>query len=221
MRARFLGKREVARNTWELRFTRPQELHFEAGQYIEIVLLKMRASDAKGNHREFSIVSPPFEKKILRIAFRDTKSAFKKHLLAMKKGEIVEINGPFGQWSLPQGHKPLIFIAGGIGVTPFISMIEEVIASKKKYYITLFMINRDRDSIPYRSELEKLGDITVHHFLGHPTKKDLFTISGIKKSKIYIAGPPNMVRDIVALLKSVGVKKENCICEEFFGYTYG
>ena len=221
MRSKILEKREVAKDTWEMRLARPRGFDFRAGQFCEIVLPELRARDARGAHREFSIASSPREERVIRIAFRNTKSGFKKTLLGMKYGNAVKLDGPFGQWSLPESvEQPLLFIAGGIGITPFMSMMSEAQASKKKYHITLFAINREFDSIPYRDKLGALGgkNVRVIHYLGRPGKKEFLGIPGIKKSKIYVAGPPGMVQDVVAMLRGAGLSQKNVIVEEFSGY---
>ncbi len=222
MKVSIVGRREIAKETWEIQFLRPKNFVFTAGQFMEIVLPKLGVRDPRGNHRVFSIVSSPQNKRFLIIAFRKGKSGFKKTLLGLKKGSTVEINGPFGQFTLPEKPKEqLVFIAGGIGITPFMSMVRYIGESKKKCKVIMFAINREVASIPYRDELYKLYELynfQLVSYIGHPTKKEFLGIPGIKKSKIYVAGPPGMVRGVVAALRGAGFSQKDVIFEEFSGY---
>lgn len=123
-----IKQRTTAEKTYEVSFNLSgKSFSFIAGQYIRVTVPKLLYDDQKGPSRVFTIASSPNEKNKLAIAFRDSESGFKKTLLELSQGSLVEIEGPFGYFTLPKNtSRPLIFIASGIGITPFLSMIRFV-----------------------------------------------------------------------------------------------
>src|SRR5438128_2636442 len=103
--------------------TRP--VHYTAGQYIELKLPHDKP-DNRGERRWFTLSSYPTEPLLsITTKFTDPGSSFKRALLDMKQGQIINMSDPMGDFVLPKDDTiPLIFVAGGIGVTPVRSMIK-------------------------------------------------------------------------------------------------
>ncbi len=132
-------------------------LRFLAGQYLRITLPQLSPDVAGGNTRDFSIASSPNHKKSLTFAFRHSKSHFKTTLLKARKGSILEVQGPLGSFILPEDpRKNLIFLAGGIGITPMLSMLRFATENKLVHQIQLVYANSKEKTIPYLKELQKL-----------------------------------------------------------------
>jgi len=118
-----LRKREqIAEGTIAFHFEKPAGFEFRAGQFLDWTLINPPETDAEGNTRAFSIVSAPFESDVIATRMRDT--AFKRVLRSMPLGTEVKIDGPSGSFTLHKNSaKPAVFLAGGIGITPFVSMV--------------------------------------------------------------------------------------------------
>src|SRR4029077_12121735 len=115
----------VAEGTMAFHFAKPAGFKFTAGQSMNVSLIDPPQTDGKGNSRTFSIVSAPHENE-LAIATRMRDTAFKRVLKAMPAGGRVGLRGPAGLFTLePADSRPAVFLAGGIGVTPFVSILRE------------------------------------------------------------------------------------------------
>ena len=121
-----IHKREaVAEGTMAFHFEKPPDFHFKAGQSIKITLIDPPQTDAEGNARTFSLVSAPFETALV-IATRMRDTAFKRVLKSLPPGSAVNIEGPDGALTLHDDPaRPAVFLAGGIGITPFVSMLRQ------------------------------------------------------------------------------------------------
>src|SRR3990167_11558916 len=128
---------------------------FQAGEYVQIVL-------EDGLKHYFSVMSSPNELPVLKIATRPSQSEFKKTLLQMPIASEVEINGPWGDLFLPEDGKErtYYFVAGGIGITPFMSMIKYKVEENLPYDITLLYF-ADPDPI-FRMDLENYANRSPH-----------------------------------------------------------
>ena len=181
------SKKTIAQDTMAFEFEKPLGFKFNAGQTIDVGIGTMVYT--------FSIAAAPQEK-ILRIATRMRKeSKFKQGLLKAKK---VRIQGPSGDFVLPKStKKSIIFIAGGIGITPFYSMIK----ANPPHKILLFYKNSSRAKTAFRDELEWTEKLQIN-----------------KKALYYMAGPPGFVAKYSAILDSKGINEDNIRTEEFSGY---
>ena len=113
----------VAEGTMAFHFAKPAGFKFTAGQSMNVSLIDPPESDAKGNSRTFSIVSAPHENELV-IATRMRDTAFKRVLKGMPPGGRVGLRGPAGMFTLdPADARPAAYLAGGIGITPFVSML--------------------------------------------------------------------------------------------------
>ena len=121
--AKLMSRHEVAEGTTAFRFEKPSNWTFKSGQYLDITLLDPSEMDAEGNVRSFSIASAPHEDTLM-VATRMRDTAFKRVLNTMPLSSAVKIEGPSGSLTLHNNVKrTAVFLAGGIGITPFRSVV--------------------------------------------------------------------------------------------------
>lgn len=218
--------KQVAQNTFEVLFdTAGLNFYFVAGQYVRITIPDLPADTVRGNTRDFTISSSPNKKDKVSITFRASDSEFKKVLLAAKKGFEVEVQGPLGVFVLPEDHLiPIVFIAGGVGITPFISMIRFVIENNQNRNIQLVYANSNPEKAVY---LKELRDIATKHDnfklfeyyrrISPELLKD--KVSYNQSNLWYLCGLPEMVQVLsTSLPTSLGIPDENIRTEEYIGY---
>jgi len=204
------SKRKVAEGTTEITFTRPSNFEFIAGQHVQIALNSLNYPDPIGLSCVFSICSSPFNKDIIAITFRDTGSGYKKTISELPEGSEVMLEGPFGFFTLPDSEKPHIFIAGGIGITPFLSMIESSLKKEKPSPITLLYANKNKESSAYLEYLKELSETSKHFSLdaifGRIGVDDIQRhVKDTINTSWWIVGPPRMVAEVKHLLVSFNI----------------
>src|SRR5882724_3527375 len=148
-------KKEIAEGTMAFYFgVDGQPFVFEPGQCVRITLLDPMYKDKKGNARDFSIASSPGEPSLM-IATRMTGSAFKRSLADLPVGSSVRVNGPYGEFLHDVDPvRPAVLLAGGIGITPFRSMIKHAIEQHSLQRLTLVYCNRTPDDAAFLDELQ-------------------------------------------------------------------
>lgn len=231
------SRKEVAEGTMEFCFDKPENFVYKAGQHIVMKLINPVETDAEGNERVFSLVSAPDEKEI-SVATRMRNTAFKRVLKTMPLGTEVSIDGPYGSFTLHNDStKPAVFLAGGIGITPFVSMVRDAAKKKLPHKIFLFYSNRRPEDSAFLTELQELEkENPNYHFIGTMTDmaKSALSWTGkqgyineamiqeqigdLAKPIYYLAGPPAMVAAMRGVLAKIGVNDDNIRTEEFSGY---
>lgn len=202
----------IAEDTAEITIAVPPTFTFKGGQYVTITLPDLSHEKITDQFHDFSIASGPNETSQIRIAFRKSNSIFKQTILNQGIGTKVILEGPNGVFTFPSGNN-LIAIAGGIGVTPFVSMAE---AGEK---FELVSINTSRERAVYIDKLRKLLGSQLHEIYGEIDLRALTTLKHNFSDHLwYIAGPPGMVADIRTLLKTLMVDDTMIRTEEFSGY---
>ncbi|WP_324695165.1 FAD-dependent oxidoreductase [Novosphingobium sp. RL4] len=226
------GKEEVARGTVAFRLKKPAGFTHAAGQAVYVTLPGQKEADSKGRVRTFSLASAPQEPELV-IATRMTDTAFKRCLADLPAGSPVGIEGPYGDLTLDGGTTPVVFLAGGIGITPFRSMILDAVGRGLSRDVTLFYSNRSAADAAYLPELEQLASSNPRFKLV-ATMTDAADWQGergfidrpmierhagdITAPVFYLAGPPAMVAAMEALLLEAGVRSGNIRAEVFTGY---
>src|SRR5687768_3834987 len=134
-----------------------EELDFRPGQYFFVTLPDVGHQDERGLRRHITVVTSPNEKGVLGFATRMRDSAFKRTLRELPVGSEVDVEPPKGKFSLPDDtSRPLVFVAGGIGITVFRSMLRYIQEERLPYRVTLIYSNRDRESTAFLDELREL-----------------------------------------------------------------
>jgi len=229
----FLRRVERAKDTYSFYFDRSEtEFSFLPGQYLRLTL--PHVADDRGTSRFFTISSSPLEKEIM-ITARIVQSSFKERLFSLQPGDEVHIFGPMGRFifdeRLDQEH---VFIAGGIGITPFHSMISYATAIKKTHQITLFaMFSRQEDMIFFdvltqiakknqslrviysltqsdplwKGERGRVSEVVLKKYVKH-NSKILYSV----------VGSPKMATQTRELLVSMNISEEQIRSEGFTGY---
>jgi ferredoxin-NADP reductase len=129
---------------------------FKAGQYLDMTLLDPSETDSEGNVRSFSIASAPHEETLM-VATRMRDTAFKRVLRTMPFGTAVKIDGPSGDLILQNDStRAVVFLAGGIGITPFRSIVQWAAKDKLPNRIVLFYSNRRPEDAAFLAELQSL-----------------------------------------------------------------
>ncbi|MGB3921811.1 MAG: FAD-dependent oxidoreductase [Minisyncoccia bacterium] len=237
MLVKFLDSKTVAEGTMLFRFEKPKGFEYRAGQNCDFFLINPKETDEEGNKRTFSFASAPHEKD-LTVATRLRDTAFKRVLKNMKVGEGVEMEGPFGDFFLHENAKrTAVFLAGGIGITPFFSMIKDATERKLPHRIVLFYSNRRSEDAPFLEELKSLAknnkNFTFVPTITQPEKskekwqgetgyisaeKIKRFVSDDSNPLFYIAGPLGMLSSMRGLLNTIGVSNDDIRSEEFIGY---
>lgn len=215
MRARLTG-RDILSGCILAEFRADEPFAFRPGEYAQIVL----ADDLK---HYFSITSSPGELPALRIAAKKSQSKFKQTLQAMPLGTEVEINGPWGDLWLPEDERQrsYYFIAGGIGITPFMSMIKYKVEQNLPYEMNLLYFS-DSDPI-FRADLENLANRSAKVrvlFIHEKISAEVINkfANNIKDSTTMIAGPPGFVNSAVSALQNLQIPQKSIIFESYTGY---
>ncbi|MEX0919590.1 MAG: RnfABCDGE type electron transport complex subunit D [Candidatus Saccharimonadales bacterium] len=209
-------------------FTKPDNLEFTAGQYLEWSLPHSKI-DLRGNRRWFSLASSPSEDFVMLSAkFPDKPSSFKKAMLELEPGQYLSATGPEGEFTLDQdnSHGQIVWIAGGIGITPFRSMSKQLRDIGTKRDITLFYVNKDESSTIYKQFLDdiagSIGLRIVYLYTQSRNKLDVATIknyvNNYQEASYYLSGPRTMVESFERLLDENGVKKNQIKTDYFPGY---
>lgn len=127
---RLKNRMDIADCTIAVHLERPVGFKFKAGQYVDVTLLNPSEMDSQGAVRSFSIASAPYEDGLV-VATRMRESAFKRVFAALPPGSELKLEGPMGSFTLHQNPaKAAVFLAGGIGITPFRSIVRQAIREK-------------------------------------------------------------------------------------------
>lgn len=231
-----ISKKEIANGTMEFSFKKPDGFSFKAGQSVDITIPNPPETDKEGDTRAFSIAASPSEENIF-IATRMRDTAFKRVLREADEGLEVEIKGPFGSFTLHQNEaRPAIFLVGGIGITPFRSIIKDATERELPHKLFLFYSNRTPEDAAYFKELEALNgrnpNLTVVNTMtalddadaweGERGYIDMDMVSKYVPQKenavYYSAGPMAMVSSMRKFLEESGVSDDDIRTEEFAGY---
>lgn len=232
-----IKREEIAEGTMAFHFGKTPDFQFRPGQTIDMTLLDPPESDAEGNIRTFSIASAPFDGDLM-IATRMRDTAFKRVLRKAELGLKVKVEGPSGSFVLHRNaEKAAVFLAGGIGITPFLSIIRHAGHDKLPHRLYLFDSNRRPEDAPF---LELLSDAQKQnpnfHLIATMTEMDkskrewkgetgfidkamlMKHLPALQGPIYYLAGPPGMVTAMRAMLTEAGADEDDIRTEEFAGY---
>jgi ferredoxin-NADP reductase/Na+-transporting NADH:ubiquinone oxidoreductase subunit NqrB len=236
VRLHFRESQPVAADVYDFVFTPDRPFKFRPGQYLEWTLSHSHA-DSRGNRRYFTIASSPTED-VVRIGSRidpQRSSSFKRALTALTPGATISATSLAGDFTLPSDPTgKLVFIAGGIGITPFRSIIKYLIDSHDHRDVTLFYTAQAADGFAY---WQLFNDATAvglkpHYVITGPNvppgwqgltgflSADHITanVPDYKNATFFISGPNAMVVSYKHLLSDLGVPSGHVKTDYFPGY---
>lgn len=228
---------ELAEGTMAFRFSKPPAFSFKPGQAVDLVLPGDSASEAQSIRHAFSMVSAPFQHE-LAIATRMRDSAYKRMLKSLPVGTLVRLEGPFGSLTLHNDRsRAAVLIAGGIGITPFMSILRQAAKDQLPQDLSLLYSNRRPEDAAFLAELQDLERMNPRfHLVATMTQmskstrewpgetrligEDLIrTVGGALPAPIYyLVGPPAMVEAVRKTLNAARIDDDDIRSEEFYGY---
>ncbi|MHB8710104.1 MAG: RnfABCDGE type electron transport complex subunit D [Minisyncoccota bacterium] len=233
-----VGRNKLADDTYEFVFAPDRPLTFRPGQYLEWTL-GHRFADNRGNRRYFTVASSPTEPDgtiRLGVKFYEPQSSFKRALAAMRANDTVSVSHQAGDFVLPKNKtKKLAFIAGGIGVTPFRSMVQYLVDTNDARPVTLLYSNKTVSEIAYKDIFDKaaqtIGMKTVYTVTNEPSSTPgvhagfidgaliAREIPDYRERTFYISGPHSMVEAFKKTLKGMGVSRFRITTDYFPGFA--
>jgi ferredoxin-NADP reductase len=235
VKARIKEKRDVAKGTLMVVFDLlGEEVDHLPGQYFWVTLLDPPYDDDKGPRRHITVVTSPTEHGILGLATRLRDTAFKRSLAELPVGTEVDVEQPKGSFVLPQEtDRPYVFIAGGIGITVFRSMLKYIADEGLPHRVTLVYSNHDRESTAFYDELREFE-------AANPNLEIVFTMTNesgwegetrridadmlrdhlgdLDTYTYLVAGPPGMVEGVTGVLQEAGIPEDQIRSQGFSGY---
>lgn len=240
MKLKLIKKNQILPSVANFYFEPDEKFDWTAGQYLHY-RINHAEPDERGQNRFFSIASAPNEGHVqLTTKFSAKGSSFKNELSRLRVGDSVEAYGPKGDFSVREGISDYIFIAGGIGITPFRSIIFDLDHKNMPLNISLLYINRTTDII-FKEELEAVAsghkEFRINYFIsgekvseekveenikilpGRINKQALEkVIKNTQTTVFYVSGPETMVYYFEDLLSELGVPRGNIVCDYYVGY---
>ena len=208
------------------RFRSEEIKDWKPGQYLHYTL-EHPHPDSRGIERYFTISSAPFEGHIqLTTRFSEKSSSFKKALRGMEVGGTIDADGLEGDFVVEDTSKRLVFIAGGIGVTPYRAILLALNRAGVAADVDLLYANRNED-FPFKGELELLAQrhstFRIRYFTGSSRLDEesiRAAVGDLEKPVFYVSGPAPMVESFDKLLRSMSVSKLRIKTDDFPGYSW-
>lgn len=200
---------QLTPTTYGYTFEPRRPIAHQAGQYMEFTMPGV-AYDSRGNRRSFSIASAPSDKHIaIGIKYYEPSSKFKTKLQDLTVGDEIIGNHVAGEFTLPKKTDPVVFIAGGIGITPFIAMIRDMQATKTKREAELYYFVADKSEVAYKDVLKAAAavGVAVHIRVGREARLTDEDIKKHAQAEYYLSGPPGLIQAYKDQLKTNGISK--------------
>lgn len=233
------SRSKLSEDTYEFAFASDKRMRFKPGQYLEWTL--PHSADTRGNRRYFTIASAPGDELLrLGVKFYQPASSFKMALAGMLTGDMLSATHLSGEFVMPKDkNKKLAFIAGGIGVTPFRSMVSHMLATGEKRNVVMLYSNKTRAEISYKNIFDeaevKMGMKTVYAITNEKVDVNLalpsiyqgFIDAALIQKEIpdflertfYISGPNAMVTAFKKTLRRLGVSCFRIKTDYFPGFA--
>ncbi len=230
-------REEIAERTMAFHLEKPPGFDFRAGQAVDLTLTDPPEMDSQGSIRTFTLASAPYEGDLV-VATRIRDSAYKRVLAGLSEGASLRLEGPMGSFLMHKNPaKAGVCLAGGIGITPFRSILRQAAQEGFSHPIYLFYSNRRPEDASFLEELNEMAKRNPQ-FLFTPTMtkmdrsksewsgerklidRDMLAqhLCDWKGPIFYIAGPPEMVAAMRELLARNEVSEDDIRTEEFGGY---
>jgi ferredoxin-NADP reductase len=231
--ARLRAVEPIAEGTIAMRFTKPEGFDHTAGQHTVIHLGGDVGLEGEDREHMFTIASAPHEQELLfATRIKDRDSVWKGAVQRLAPGTRVELDAPDGEFVFDDTGQPAVFLTGGIGVTPFRSMLMDLEHRGERRDVTMLYSNKSPEEAAFLEELEAL-EFPGFRFVPTMTQApdawqgerrridaDMLRehVPNLRESRAYIAGPPGMVRDLRRFLLAEGLDRKAIRTEEFTGY---
>ncbi len=235
----FVKKEQLTKDTYTFYFKRNGTEHdFVPGQYYEMTVPHKNADD-RGVARVFTISSSPTDKEFITITTRIIQSTFKMTLNSLMEGQMVQFGGPWDDLNFDEKDtSPHVFLAGGIGITPYHSIVKYAIEKNISTQMILFVswknfdemvfddffrdANNHLENFTYVPTITEENEMSADVWDGEKGRIDEAMmrkyVSDITNCKYFFSGPPAMVKALKDVVKSMGVADEKIIAEDFEGY---
>jgi ferredoxin-NADP reductase len=208
---------------------------YRPGQFVYYELDALAFPDERGPRRHFTLSNSPTEEGIVMFTTRMRGSGFKETLRHAPMGYEVTLGAPLGSFVLPEGEtRNHVFIAGGIGVTPYRSILRYAVDARRPLNGLMLYFNRSSEDIVFRQEIEeitrRMPTFSLVHVLSEPEpgwtgergKLDETLlrkcVPNPDRQLYWISGPPPMVTAYKELIKQIGVPDEAIRTDQFTGY---
>lgn len=217
-------KNKIASDIYDFVFKSNKQFSFLPGQYLEWTLSHDNP-DNRGNRRYFSIASSPTEDNLrIGVKFSPNGSSFKKSLLGFKENQVIVASQLAGDFILPKDvNKKLVFVAGGIGITPFRSMVKYLLDSNEKRDIVLLFSVKSVDQFVYKELFDKADQnlsIKNSYVVGRITSQMIIeSVIDYQDRTFYLSGPHSMVEAFEQTLKNMGIPSSQIKVDFFPGYA--
>jgi ferredoxin-NADP reductase len=223
LQLRFLSRKQLTSSTDEYTFEVDRPINFAAGQYMELTV-PHKGKDGRGIRRVFSIIGASGDSTIrFGIKMYDRSSSFKRAIKALEKGAVINATGVNGDFLLPKdATTPLLFVAGGVGITPFVSHLLAIKQANETRDITLIYSVANQNDLLYTDVLKSSGVRVIivaknnqqpstaswiYHTNDRLDANDIATyIPDLTKRHAYVSGPPAMVDAFKQILRICNVR---------------
>jgi ferredoxin-NADP reductase len=218
-------------DTVSYRFPKPSDFSFKPGQYMMVTV----RSDTKELVHPFSISSSPTDQDFIEFTKKLTGSEYSSRLREMKPGDWASIDGPYGKFTCECEFEKILFLAGGIGITPFYSIIKYCTVKKLPTSMKLLYGVKNEKEIAFKTELDEMQhqnpNLNVVYVVFEPSSNwkgrtgiitaDLIQneVPDFTEYLFYLCGPPGMVIAMQKLAASLGLPETQIKMESFAGHT--
>lgn len=224
----------IAQDTIAVHLQKPADFSYKPGQTITLNLPAGNDGSPALRHT-FSLTSAPHEED-LSIATRVRQTPYKQALKKLDKGSELSFTGPYGKFGLPeQTGRPIVMVAGGIGITPYISMLHDATHNGSTQQFLLLYSNHHPQQAAFLHDLQELTRLNPYFRLqatmtgeagdgwtglrGRIDKNMLQqAIQGLSEPLCYVTGTPYMVEEVLDHLNSLGIADDSIRSEGFHGY---
>jgi ferredoxin-NADP reductase len=222
---KFVGKVKEAQDIYSYAFSLPKRFSFEPGQYMEWTIAHNK-TDSRGNRRYLTISSSPTEPGLMFTIKHPPQnpSAFKQKLSELKPGDKILASHLAGSFTLPKdSSKKIALLAGGVGITPFRSMVKSVTDSAQPRDVALLYSANSPDELAFQRLFAKAypmglkASYITDGYLDESKIKNL--LPDYAQRRFYISGPYGFVNAVETTLLKLGVRSTEIITDYFPGYS--
>lgn len=230
----FVRQQKEAEGIYSYVFNPPHKLNFKPGQYMELTMTGSKF-DSRGNRRYLTIASSPTQESLMfTIRMPEKASSFKQNLIKLRHGDRILASMLAGGFNLPKKpSEKLVFIAGGVGITPFHSMVQYLLDRSERRDIKLLYFVNEEAEIAYKKlfdEAKAIG-LSSHYVVSQPSNRwqglsgiidqQLLakTVPDYKERRFMISGPQGFVAAARTILTDMGVQHSQIVTDFFPGYN--